>query len=145
MHGRQHEHKKEACPAYGKQCRASDNQNHFESVCKSSASGGKKQVCDVSDDELLSATSGERERYYTRLSIDVRSYEFMVDCGTTVNLIPLAVISDLGRSAEIRRAPTAIRMFDRTALEISGVINLAARCPCESQSYDFVFLSYRVA
>ena len=30
-----HEHKKEKCPAYGKQCRSCHKMNHFETVCKS--------------------------------------------------------------------------------------------------------------
>ena len=30
-----HEHKKEKCPAYGKQCRLCHKMNHFKTVCKS--------------------------------------------------------------------------------------------------------------
>ena len=33
--GKSHEHKKEKCPAYGKQCRSCHKMNHFETVCKS--------------------------------------------------------------------------------------------------------------
>jgi hypothetical protein len=41
----------DTCPAFGKQCRACGNLNHFESVCKSSR---RKQACAVDiDDEAL--------------------------------------------------------------------------------------------
>ena len=67
--------------------------------------------------ELLTATSTtDKERYYTSLTVDGRKVKFMLDCGATVNLIPKALIDAIGRAADIRPAPTNIRMFDHTPL-----------------------------
>jgi hypothetical protein len=75
---RQHEPRKEACPAYRQVCRRCSKRNHFESVCRSSASTAtarKSDVCELSDvEQLLTLTDSDTERWYTRMDV----------CGKTV-------------------------------------------------------------
>lgn len=151
-----HHHEKKACPAFGKTCKACGKRNHFESVCRSTVRGDVHQLDDESDDEyealtliddvtvgryeLLSTSGDKRKRWYTEaLSIDGRTVNFLIDCGATVNLIPYALISELGRIAEIRPASTKIRMFDRSELKIAGVINLPIADKIKGQCVYFDF------
>ena len=50
--GREHEMKKEACPAFGKICRKCFKKNHFANVCDTKGEG-QSQVCNVNEEELL--------------------------------------------------------------------------------------------
>jgi len=118
---RRHEHSKEACPAYGKTCRRCSKKHHFESVCKSKPVGakqsvGKQHVCDIEtdDEELLTLSDTDGERWYSKLNIDSTSVKFLLDCGATVNLLPESIVREIGRMAEVRSAESTLRMFDRS-------------------------------
>jgi hypothetical protein len=130
---RLHSKGKQFCPAYNKTCRLCNKVGHFQIVCRSTK---KPEVHAVDNDDELLVLSDElltlkdrssSERWYTRMLIDRLTVSFMLDCGATVNLIPAAIVAELGRTSEIRQTDAALRMFDKTPLDISGVIQL----PCE--------------
>ena len=90
---------KKDCSVYGHTCRrCSKKQHHFEVVCRSwgrpttKLPTKKGQVCqlesDDSDDELLSLVAGDRKRLFSKLVVDGRTVKFLLDCGSTVNLLP---------------------------------------------------------
>lgn len=82
---------KEACPAYNQKCRKCQRLHHFEKVCRSSASTTKqRQVCRIDDEELLAVdNNSDSKRLYCRLNVNNKSVLFMLDCGSTANIIGL--------------------------------------------------------
>ena len=134
---RQHAATKENCPAYGHTCRRCSKKHHFEAVCMSGGrltsnpKKNKQQVCnldfDDSEDELLSLASGDRRRLFSRLIVDGRTVRFLLDCGSTVNLLPASFVD--GLAVQLRPATTPLRMFDDTALKTAGVITAMVQHP----------------
>jgi hypothetical protein len=123
--GKQHE--KRYCPAYGKTCSYCNKQNHFASVCFMRRNKqSKREVCNNDDsdvDELLSLND-DAERWYTRMKINGRTVCFMLDSGATANILPISLVNELGRRAEVRPTLKRIRMFDKTELNVFGIITL---------------------
>ena len=109
---RKHELRKEACPAYGKVCRRCSRKNHFESVCQSKATGNKSVRHDVheidTDKQLLTLGDEDVDRWYTRLKIGDKTVRFLLDCGATVNLLPVSLVRSLGRLNDVRPATAKI-------------------------------------
>ena len=123
--------KKEACPAFGKKCNLCSEKNHFAAseACKKS----KQEVCHLSDDydELLTVVAEPFEsRWFTNLLINrQRMVRFLIDCGATVNIVPVADVRALGCISHVRPSPNKLRMFDRSILKTSGIVTLKVRHP----------------
>ena len=145
---RKHEFGREACPAYGQFCRRCQKKNHFESVCQSMAARSSKKNArhDVNeidenetDEELMTLGGVPVDRWYTKLNVDGHTVRFLLDCGATVNLIPESVVRSLGRLDDMRPAVSALRMFDKSQLQTSGMIKLVVKHPRTSRIYDLEF------
>jgi hypothetical protein len=128
---RNHVMKKESCAAFGKTCNACSGKNHFaaSSACKKAT----HEVCRLNDDyeELMTVGVDPSEpRWFTRLLINGRrEVRFLIDCGATVNLLPVADVRALGCIGDVRPSSNKLRMFDRSALKTSGIVTLTARHP----------------
>ena len=143
---RQHEMTKEACPAFGKICRRCSKKHHFESVCKSKVMGAKlnfrkQHVCDIEtdDEELLTLSDTDGERWYSKLKIGKMTVKFLLDCGATVNLLPETIVREIGRMAEIKPAVATLRMFDRSELATRGMITIKVQHPKSKCEYVLDF------
>jgi len=79
------------------------------------------------------------ERWYAKLNIDGHTVRFLLDCGATVNLIPESVVRSLGRLDDMRPAVSALRMFDKSKLQTSGMIKLAIEHQRTLRIYDLEF------
>jgi len=65
-------------------------------------------------------------RIYSNLFVNNRKVRFLLDCGSTVNIIPRAVVTATGRVSQ--RPPRAtLRMFDRTELPTVGMTTMRVR------------------
>jgi len=76
----------------------------------------KRDVCNNDDsdvDELLSLND-DAGRWYTWMKINGRTVCFMLESGATANLLPILLVNELGRRAEVRPTLKRIRMFDKT-------------------------------
>lgn len=126
--GREHEMKKDACPAYGKTCNKCSGKNHFASVCKS-RSEKHSQVCNVDDEELL-AIETDRKRLYSRLEVEGKTVRFLLDCGATVNLLPISFVQQINPGlTRLTPATSTLRMFDNTALQTAGMLKARVQHP----------------
>ena len=140
--GRNHDTGKSSCPAYGKTCKACNRKNHFASVCKSKS---KPTVCQLEDDvdqdvEILALDSHPPSRCYSRLNVAGRSVRFMMDSGSSVNLLPASFVSQLGStSGNVRRPEARLRMFDGTQLQTDGMVILPVTHPTTGQSEQLDF------
>ena len=115
---RQHAPQKTACPAYGQVCRRCNKKHHFESVCRAKM---RDQTQTLDDEQLLALGSNNAKRIYSRLHVENRSVRFMLDCGSTVNLLPQSVARAIDPDLKNLKAPIArLRMFDNTELQTLG-------------------------
>ena len=71
-------------------------------------------ILKLNDEELLTLSDTDGERWYSKLNIDTKSVKFQFDMCSTVNLLPETIVRDIGRMAEIRPAESTLRMFDRS-------------------------------
>jgi len=124
-----HGYSKEECPSYGQQCRRCLKYNHWEKVCRSTpaATNGRRneavQELDCDCDELLTLHSPDNKRACCQLNVEGTSLLFLLDCGATVNLLPLedAVAID-PKLTTLRPATKRLTMFDNKELKTLGVI-----------------------
>ena len=140
--GRQHDTGKSSCPAYGKTCNACNRKNHFASVCKSKTKPTVYQLEDDADQdtEILALDSHPTSRCYSRLNVAGRSVRFMMDSGSSVNLLPASLVSQLGPAARnVRRPEANLRMFDGTLLQTDGMVILPVSHPTTGQSEQLTF------
>ena len=123
---RQHGCSKESCPAYG-QTRKRSKANHFASVCKSA--GKRQQVCEVTE-ELLTLGNVDSVRAYCNLNVNGRSVRLMLDCGSTVNILPLSDASSIDpHLTTLRPAEARLTMFDGTELKTLGMLAASVQHP----------------
>jgi len=81
----------------------------------------------------------DADRWYTRLKIGDKTVRFLIVCGTTVNLIPEALVRSLGRLNDIRLATAKLRMFDKSELHTRGQILIAVDNSRTSLLYELEF------
>src|SRR6218665_2317745 len=145
--GGTHEPRRELCPAYGQTCHRCSKKSHFGSVCLSTrprSTRTKSEVCELDleddpDEELLTLNTPSGDRWYVRLRIDGHSVRLLLDSGATINLISKAIVHALGRSQDIRPTSKTLRMFDRTELHTSGVVDLTVEHPQTRQRHRLEF------
>ena len=109
----EHEHSKAACPAYRKICNKCKRKNHFASVCMAKSGA----VCQLGDpeEELLALKDEDRKRIYTKLDVANHRVRFLVDCGSTVNLIPLSLLKQIIlKRCHVRPSTSTLRMMNDT-------------------------------
>jgi hypothetical protein len=135
---RRHEPNKTACAAYGKTCRICLKKNHFASVCRAK----DKTVCELQQDtdddddegDILALDDTRKGRLFSKLKVCDKVVRFLVDCGATVNLLPVSLVRQLGQRISGIRAPeSTLRMFDNTALKTEGMITLPVTHPLTGQ------------
>lgn len=142
---RSHVMRKDSCPAFGKTCNVCSEKNHFavSSVCRKA----KREVCrltdDLSDDDEELMTVGvdpSEPRWFTRLLINGRrEVRFLIDCGATINMLPVADVRALGCIGDVRPSSNKLRMFDRSVLKTSGIVTLTVRHPKTGRDFSFDF------
>lgn len=132
---------RDACRAYGQKCRKCSKLNHYASVCKSAAKSAatgssqkRRDVCDIESDdgsdELLALHTTDSKRAYCHLNIAGRSVHFLLDCGASVNVLPLEDAAAIDpKLRNIRPAETRLRMFDNTELNTIGMLTATVQHP----------------
>ena len=136
--GRSHEPTKEACPAYGQICRACSRRHHFQHMCKSKPA--KSRVYELHDEVLLSLSSNTSRRLYSTLNVDGHSVRFLLDCGSTVNLLPKSlVVASVGDRSRILPPTAKLRMFDNTELQTAGMMTATVQHPVTQHTVTMNF------
>ena len=133
---------RESCRAYGQRCRACNLFNHFakSSMCKvamattpPSDNWKRREVCGIETDEseeLLALHGCDNKRAYCNLNVAGRSVLFLLDCGATVNLLPLEDAAGINPKLNSwRPAEKRLRMFDNTELKTLGMLTAIVQHP----------------
>ena len=144
-----HEFKKECCPAYGKLCKACHKMNHFaaSSLCTAKKSGSEQtRSCRMINTEsedvfaLHSETNSIQKKIMVRMSIKNRLISFQLDSGATVNILPEALAREaLGKHFKMRAADAVLSMYDKSVLKTIGMITAVVSNPKTDETFEFDF------
>jgi len=77
-------------------------------------------------------------RIYSNVFVNNRKVRFLLDCGSTVNIIPRAVVTATG-CVSLRPPRSTLRMFDRTELPTIGMTTMHVRHPRTNTELDLDF------
>lgn len=102
-YGRHHEPKR--CSTYKQKCHKCNGTGHFAKVCRSDAKSKASDMHDVNqvnsaddstnDDTVLALTESRSRRVYSHLEVESKTVRFLLDCGSTVNLLPRDLVNTL--------------------------------------------------
>ena len=136
---RTHEPSKSVCPAYKSSCKRCNKRGHWAVVCRSTGSTatGNTSVCELESEEtLFSLDNAESRRIYANVFVNGRKVRFLLDCGSTVNLLPVSFMTS---STVLRPSRAPLRMFDRTELKTLGMLTATVRHPRTRAEFDVEF------
>jgi hypothetical protein len=134
---RMHEPSKRNCPAFGATCKTCGKRNHFAVVCKSASSQKVVQQLDE-DESLLALDDVDSRRVYSSLYVDGKKIRFLLDCGSTVNILPRSVAAVLRRT-NLRPPRAILRMFDRKELPTVGMLTATLKHPRTHKEFEMDF------
>jgi len=100
---RSHGASKQDCPAYGKICSNCRKRNHFAAVCKSKPAVAVNDLTDH-DEVLMTLSNTDGQRVYSNILVDGRRIHFLLDCGSTVNLLPAYIVASMDMHAHATAA-----------------------------------------
>ena len=146
--GKEHEFRKELCSAYGKVCKKCGYKNHHASVCNSRGAT-RKQECKLVDDEsdtdsifAVHNAGPLKRKLFANLLIQGTPIKFQLDCGATINLLPLSiakgVFGDRYKKA-IRPAESILTLYDGSVLETVGMATVTVDNPKNEEKYVLDF------
>jgi transposase InsO family protein len=117
-----HKPSKDLCKAYGVTCAACGKKNHFASICRSKQSNEK---CDsLIEESLLSLRSPADKRWYMNAQVDGLKMNFLLDTGSTANVIPMSALKLLHRRlSDLKPSRSTLSMFDNTKLHTFGILS----------------------
>jgi hypothetical protein len=133
-----HKPSKDSCKAYGATCAACGKRNHFASVCR--AKHGSEKCDSLMEESLLSLHSAADKRCHTKLFVDGHLVKFLLDTGSTANVIPVTVLKSLQkRISDLKPPRSRLSMFDHTQLRTLGVLSAKLIHPRTALELDVEF------
>ena len=156
--GKKHEWKKEVCPAWGKRCTKCNRLNHFAGLCNYRQRVNKvdqEYESEAQRDEDYLLTLEEREpvlsmkettyprRIYALMTLKDVNVKFQLDCGATVNILPVNLYQDIFQDAQcknLEKSNTTLVMFNHTELSPIGKFQAVTVNPKNHKQYclDYV-------
>lgn len=143
--GRHHDANKQACPAYGQTCTKCRKLHHFAAVCRSSSATTTprqqhvREIDDHAVESLLALHEGTKRVYSNVLVNDVK-VRFLLDCGSTVNILPRSIANKVGHGqAQLRPARATLRMFNATELPTDGMTTVTVKHPRTGDRFECDF------
>ena len=152
------EWKKEVCPAWGKRCTKCNRLNHFAGLCNYRQRVNKvdqEYESEAQRDEDYLLTLEEREpvlsmkettyprRIYALMTLKDVNVKFQLDCGATVNILPVNLYQDIFQDAQcknLEKSNTTLVMFNHTELSPIGKFQAVTVNPKNHKQYclDYV-------
>jgi hypothetical protein len=107
-------------------------------ACRSS-SKQSSEVCELEAEEsLLALENADSRRVYSKVFVDGRKVRFLLDCGSTVNILPASMMATIGHK-ELRPPRATLRMFDRQELKTVGMLTATVKHPRTHTEFDAEF------
>ena len=127
------------CPAYGSSCTRCQKRNHWAVCCRTTGntSSTTSTVYELNSDEtLFTLDNAKTGRIYSNVFVDGRKVRFLLDCGSSVNLLPASMMTS---STVLHPARAKLRMFDQTELRTLGMMTATVRHPRTHTEFDMEF------
>ena len=133
-----HKPSKDLCKAYGATCACCGKKNHFASTCRSKQSNDK---CDsLMEESLLSLRNVADKRWYMKAQVDGLELNFLLDTGSTANLIPMSALKLLHRRlSDLKPSRSTLSMFDNTKLHTFGILSAQLTHPNAKNGFEADF------
>lgn len=137
--GGQYPHTDSPCPAKGKLCHACKKLNHFASVCRSKHKSVTKSVNQIDENQSFSENSDSDEEYLfgvqtneqvnavhqkqpkTTVIINGLYTEFLIDTGSSINVIDEGTFSKLKDTPQLKKSDTKVFTYGSNSnLDMKG-------------------------
>ena len=141
-------HRKNQCPAFGKDCHACGKPNHFKSVCKSKPKdksnqpkkskgnrGHRSKVhyvdessTDESEEMFIGAINneGKASQWNANITINGKITSFKIDTGAQCNVISQKLFDEIRRSEIIVKSRSRLFAYNNEKIPIKGKVELLA-------------------
>ena len=142
--GRKHKPGRESCPAWGENCNKCGKRNHFAKQCQQNKrTTHAVTAADSSDSDYIDMVTikpetisavGQRQlkEIYAEMLVKGQPVRFHVDCGATLNVMPLKHIS----GGEIQPTNRFLQMWNKTEVKPQGTCRLTIRNPRNNKKYS---------
>lgn len=155
-----HLRKKELCPAWQHKCSACGKMNHFSVACHNPKTNQQQQTKRVHNvEESLSAKHDDEDsdeylfrvesvasvqaksspkRIYASMRLRDETVKFQVDCGATVNILPVDVYQKVFSDPQLSRlekSETTLVMFNQSELKPLGCVKVETTNPRNDQCF----------
>lgn len=144
--GKQHEWKKESCPAYGKICSKCKKHNHFAVKCKTTDTQTKRihSVTETDEEyqEILSLHSNGQEntqgrQLFATMLLGDKPIRFQLDCGASCNIIPVHLLNP---DTKLEQTQQVLVMYNKSTLKPLGKCKIKIRNPRNMKLYRLEFM-----
>ena len=154
--GDKHKPGRNFCKAYGETCNFCKKPNHFEKQCKSKRRNRTHAVKaeessdtdDSSEAEYLDSVTvkpetistvrqDQQQEIYANMLIGDQPVKFHVDCGATVNVLPIKYVTD---KKMIQPTERVLQMWNKSELKPVGTCRMVVRNPKSSRKYSIEFM-----
>lgn len=136
--GQSHKPSKYACPAFGKSCAYCTRPNHHSSMCRSRRVTPEVKELQESDEFLMALDTTDTRRLYSHILVNGLRVKFLLDCGSSVNILPSSIYTKLVGS-KLRPPRATLRMFNRQELKTLGMLTATVRHPLTHKELDMDF------
>ena len=103
----------------------------------------RNRICALSgdaDEELFTLSSVHRKRPCSSLIVSGRQVRFLLDCGATVNPLPVDLAREMDpQLTNFSRAESTLRMFDNISLKTEGMLTTRVEHPVNRQARTLDF------
>ncbi|XP_028411114.1 uncharacterized protein K02A2.6-like [Dendronephthya gigantea] len=151
--GDRHRRGREFCRAYGEIYNFCKKSNHFEKQCKMKLRAHAVKAeefsgADSSDLEYLDSVTVKPEtisavgrdqpkEIYAKMLVNSKPVKFHIDCGATVNVLPLKHVQN---KEKIKPTDRVLQMWNKSELKPGGSCRLTIQNPKDSRKYSVEFM-----
>ena len=149
--GRKRKFGREFCPAWGETCNSCGRRNHFAKQCRQGRRDNTNQIKEPdsnSDSEYIDSVTVKPEKIrsigqqqstevYAKMLVRGQPIRFHVDCGATVNVLPIKYLTE----EKIIPTDRTLQMWNKTELKPKGTCRLTIRNPKNDKKYSMEFMA----
>lgn len=132
-------HKVRECPAFGKQCRSCNKQNHFSSMCKqrqittidthTDSDSSEYYIDTINNTNETSKDTSDSKAFpwIEQIKMNGKNVPSKIDTGAETDVLPLNLLKKIG-PIELRTTTVTLRAFGGQKIKPTGMCTLLLSC-----------------
>ena len=121
---------------FASKCRKSNKVNKMNEIgCSETENGSDSEISDVESLSTLNAVS-HKNAIYAKLHIANKPVKIQIDCGATVNILPISMAGN----APIKPTSTLLNMWNRTIVKPIGEAKMHVYNPITTEQFNCKFI-----